>query len=93
MKKTIGCILVFILLVSIIGTVLAECSHNWYTVSTSTKLVKTTYVQKPNGCTRVTIAHKHTQKVYETTQIFVCSKGCGKVKKVVSHSIDEKCPF
>ena len=93
MKKSISLILAVLLLVSIIGTALAECSHNWYTVSTSTKLVKTTYVQKANGCTRVTFSHKHTQKLYETTQIFVCSKGCGKVKKVVSHSIDEKCPF
>ena len=40
MKKTIGFVLAFILLISIIGTVLAECNHNWYTVSTSTKLVK-----------------------------------------------------
>ena len=93
MKKTIGCILVFILLISIIGTVLAECSHNWYTVSTSTKLVSTTYVQMQRGCVRVTIAHTHTKQVYETTQIFVCSKGCGKVKTVVSYYSKEKCPF
>lgn len=83
MKKSLALFLAVILLVSMIGTVLAECNHSWYTVSTTTKVTKET-VAHPNGCIIYSFPHTHVLQKYETTVISVCSKGCGKTKTVTT---------
>ncbi len=83
MKKTIGLLFAVILLVSMIGTALAECNHSWFTVSTTTKVTKET-VAYPHGCIIHPYSHTHERLKYETTVISVCSKGCGKTKTVTT---------
>ena len=90
MKKSIAMILAVILMVSIIGTVLAECSHSWYTVSTSRKTLSVSTVAKPHGCIQMSNPHTHKKYTYELTQIYVCSKGCGATKTVVTRYSEEK---
>ena len=79
MKKPLAFTLAVVLLVSVIGTVLAECNHSWFTVSTTTKVTKET-IAYLHGCTIHPYPHYHERMRYETTVISVCSKGCGKTK-------------
>ncbi len=79
MKKSLSLILAVIFLVSVIGTVYAECQHSWFTVSTTTKVTKET-IAYLHGCSIHPYTHTHERLRYETTVISVCSKGCGKTK-------------
>lgn len=92
MKRTIGLILAVILLITMIGTALAACQHNWFTVSTLRKAMKYEYYRTCNGDCYNGITKPHFHKVITATvteTISLCTK-CGEVKKIYSNPVPVK---
>ena len=71
MKKSIAFILAVILLVAVVGTALAACSHNnWHTANTSIK-TKTIYIYNV-VCKNCKQPHTHWYKRTTTVTTYVC---------------------
>ena len=91
MKKSLALILAFVLLVSVIGTVLAECNHSWFTVSTNSNTTNCHSVFVTQNCPYCVIPHNHIryQKI-TTTRISLCTL-CHEVKTTTTTTYKERC--
>lgn len=92
MKKSIALVLAVILLVGVLCTALADCSHNnWHQVNTYTTSTKQT-IAKTHGCIKLSNPHTHWRYRYVTVTTSVCFT-CGATKQIRSTSYGpEHCP-
>ena len=91
MKKPLAFILAVVLLVSVIGTVIADCKHSWFTVSTNSNITNCNIVFETYNCPYCVIPHKHIryQKV-TTTRTTLCTL-CHEVKTTTPTTYKERC--
>ncbi|MBR5961508.1 MAG: hypothetical protein IKZ98_11025 [Clostridia bacterium] len=94
MKKSIALVLALILVLSTAAVAFAACSHTWYHADTQYKYKVKKTIAKPSGCIHLSNPHTHWRYEDHKIEIYVCSKGCGAVKKVdtVIKTYPEQCP-
>jgi len=92
MKKSIALVLAVILLLGVLCTALADCTHNnWHYVNKSTTSTKQT-IAKQHGCIKLSNPHTHWRYSYVTVTTYVCFT-CGATKQIRSTSYGaEHCP-
>lgn len=94
MKKSIAMLLAVILLVSVIATAVAACSHTWKVLYSERKNVtKTETIAYQHGCIHLSNPHTH-KRTYHTAIIttYYCPK-CGKRTTGTTYTnYTEECP-
>lgn len=95
MKKSIAMLLAVVLLVSIIGTALAACSHSWDQLISLKRrgVIKTVTIAYQHGCINLSNPHTHKRTYYrETIRTYMCSR-CGQTRSfVTANEYVEECP-